>query len=66
MTVKHETLMTMKMTLKMKNRSHRYNINRPRLRHEHKYTKYKMCLSIMTFETKYSRMDQVKFVEDSL
>ena len=26
----------------MKNRSHRYNINRPRPRHEHKYTKYKM------------------------
>ena len=31
----------------MKNRSHRYNINRPRPTHEHKYTKYKKCLSIM-------------------
>ena len=31
----------------MKNRSHRYDINRPRPRHGHKYTKYKMCLSIM-------------------
>ena len=39
--------MTMKMRLKMKNRSHRYDINRPRPRHGHKYTKYKMCLSIM-------------------
>ena len=39
--------MSMKMTLKMKNRSHRYDINRPRSRHGHKYTKYKICLSIM-------------------
>ena len=29
----------MQMTLKMK--------NRPRSRHEHKYNKYKMCLSLM-------------------
>ena len=29
----------------MKNRTHRYNINRPR--HWHKYIKYKICLSIM-------------------
>ena len=40
-------LMTMKMTLKMKNRSHRYDIIRPKPRHGHKYTKYKMCLSII-------------------
>ena len=39
--------MSMKMTLKMKNRSHRYAINRPRSRHGHKYTKYKICLTIM-------------------
>ena len=31
----------------MKNRSHRYGINRPRPRYGHKYTKYKMGLSIM-------------------
>ena len=31
----------------MKNISHRYNINRPRQRHGHKYTKYEMCLSVM-------------------
>ena len=31
----------------MKIRSHRYNINKPRFRHGHKYTKYKMYLSIM-------------------
>ena len=35
------------MRLKMKNRSHRYDINRPGPRHGHKYTKYKMCLCIM-------------------
>ena len=31
----------------MKNRSHKYGINRPRTRHGHKYTKYKIYLSIM-------------------
>ena len=31
----------------MKNRSHRYDINRPRPRHGHKYAKFKMCLSKM-------------------
>ena len=35
------------MGLKMKNRSHTHDINRPRPRYGHKYTKYKMCLSIM-------------------
>ena len=39
--------MPMKMRLKMKNRSSRYDINRPRLRHGDKYTKYKICLDIM-------------------
>ena len=33
----------MKMRLKKDNRSSRYNINRPRQRHGHQYTKYKMC-----------------------
>ena len=28
-------------------RSHRYDINRPRSRHGHKYSKYKKCLSMM-------------------
>ena len=31
----------------MKNRSHRYDINRTRSRHDYKYTKYKMYLSMM-------------------
>ena len=29
----------------MKNRSHRYNINRPRFKHEHKCSKYKKYLT---------------------
>ena len=33
--------------MKMKNRSHRYDINRFRSRHGLKYSKYKKCLSIM-------------------
>ena len=35
-------LMTMKMRLKMKNRSHIYNINGPRPTHGLKYTKYEI------------------------
>ena len=31
----------------MKSKSKRYDLNRPRPRHGHKYTKYKMCLNIM-------------------
>ena len=40
-------LMAIKMRLEMKNRSHRYDITRPRPRHGHKYTTYKICLSLM-------------------
>ena len=36
-----------KIKLKMEKRSQRYDIYRPRLEHGPKYTKYKMCLSIM-------------------
>ena len=32
---------------KMKSRSQRYDISRPRPRHGQKNTKYKMCLNIM-------------------
>ena len=41
------SLMTRKRRLKMKKRSFRYDITRPRPRHGHKYTIYKMCLSLM-------------------
>ena len=33
--------------MKMKNRPHRCDINRPRSRHGHKYSKYKKCLTMM-------------------
>ena len=35
------------MKIKMKNRAHRYDINRPRSSHAHIYNKYKKCLTIM-------------------
>ena len=37
----------MEMKTKRKNRSHRYEINRPSSRHGHKYGKYKKCLSMI-------------------
>ena len=40
--------MTMKIRLKMKDKSQRCDINRPRSRHGHKYTKYKKCLSVLS------------------
>ena len=39
--------MSMKMRLKVKSRSHRYDLNRPSPKNGHKHTKYKMCLNIM-------------------
>ena len=39
--------MAIKMMRKLKNRSQRLDINRPRSRHGPKYTKYKMSLSII-------------------
>ena len=36
----------MKIKMKMKDRLHRCDINRPRTRHGHKYSKYKKCLSM--------------------
>ena len=37
----------MKIKMKMKNRSHRYDINRPRPRNGHKNSKYKKYPSMM-------------------
>ena len=37
----------MKMKMKIKTRSHRYEINRPGSKHGHNYSKYKKCLSII-------------------
>ena len=40
-------LIITKMKIKLKNASHRYDINRARPRYGHKYTKHKICLSVM-------------------
>ena len=42
-------LIIMEMMLKMKNRLHRYDINRTRSRYGHKYSIYDMFLSVMMF-----------------
>ena len=39
--------MRLKTAQRLKNRSQRYDMNKPRSRHGPKYTKYRMCLSIM-------------------
>ena len=39
--------MAIKMRLKIKNRSQKYDINRTRSRYGQKYTKYKICLGMM-------------------
>ena len=36
------------MKVEMKNSSLRCDISRPRSRHEHKYSKYKRCLTMMS------------------
>ena len=40
-------LIIMKMEMQMKNRSHRYDIDRPKCWHGHKYSKYKKRLSMV-------------------
>ena len=42
-------LIIIKTIMEIKNTSYRYDINRPRSRHGHKYSKYKNCLSMMIF-----------------
>ena len=41
--------MKMKIKMKMKNRSHRCDMNRPKPRHGHKYSKYYKRISMMMF-----------------
>ena len=48
--------MSVKMRLEMKNRSSRYDISRPRHRHGHKYTKYKMCLIAICIKQRLSKI----------
>ena len=40
-------LIIMKIKMKIENRSHRNDMNRPRSKHWNKYDKYKKCLTIM-------------------
>ena len=48
MRLSNEVIWLMKMKMrKIKNRSQRYDINRPRTRYRHKYAKYKLYLSII-------------------
>ena len=35
------------MKMKIKNGLHRYDKNRPKSKHEHKYSKYKKCFNMM-------------------
>ena len=42
--------------MKMKNRSHGYDINRPKSSHEHKYSKYIKCLSMMMLKQHLSNI----------
>ena len=42
-------LIITKMKMKMKNTSDRYDINRPKCTHEHKYIKYKNCFNMTIF-----------------
>ena len=42
-------LIIKKIKMEMKYKSHRYDINRPRSRHEHKFSKYKKCRNTMMF-----------------
>ena len=41
--------------MKMRKRSHRYDINKPSSRHGHKYSKYKKCLSITMLKCMYNK-----------
>ena len=45
--------------MKMKNKSHRYDINRTRLRHGYKYTKYEMCISMTVVICKKQHLSNI-------
>ena len=43
--------------IKIKNRSHRYDINRPRARHGCKYIKYNIFISMMMYFMYQGKLD---------
>ena len=51
------------MKMKMKNRSHRYDINRPRSTLGHKYSKYKKCRSIMMLIHTFEATFEAQFIK---
>ena len=53
----------MKTRQKMKNRLQSYNINRTRLKHGPKYTKYKMCLKIKMVLSNTKARFKVQFMK---
>ena len=56
----------MKTKMKIKNRSHRYDINIPRSRYGHKYSKYKELLSMIMFELKKSVINTAQKMKFSI
>ena len=57
-------LIIMKMEMKMKNTSHRYDINRTRFSHEHKYSKYKKHLSMTMLTCITQHLSNIWSAED--
>ena len=54
------------MKMNMKNRSHRYDINRLRPRHGHKYNKYKNCLFILMLICTIVTQKEIVWIHRSL
>ena len=52
-------LIIMKMRLKMKNGSHRYDVNRTRPRNRHKYSKHKMFFSMIMVMCNRQRLSSI-------
>ena len=53
-------LIIMKIKMEMKNRLHRNDINRPRSRNKHKYSKYKNCLSMMMLTCTRQQLSNIR------
>ena len=57
----------MKMRLNMKNTSHRYDVNRTRPRHGHKYTRYKIVSvydGYMYYATPAQQTSEAQFMKE--
>ena len=56
-------LIIIKMEMKMKIRSHRQDINRPRPIHGHKYSKYRKCLSMIMLICIKQHLSNIHFMK---